>query len=60
MVVHTSILFPLLGLRVLFADPETGWIEEVMSPYIGGILARNLLPLVIGIPIVTSGLFLSA
>ncbi len=60
MAVHTSILFLLLGLGVLLADAETGWTQEVMSPYLGGILARNLLPLVIGIPIVTSGLFLSA
>ncbi|WP_413173136.1 PAS domain-containing protein [Anabaena azotica] len=60
MAVHTSILFILLGLGVLLADPEKGWIQEVMSPYLGGIIARNLLPLVIGIPIVTSGLFLSA
>jgi hypothetical protein len=31
-----------------------------MSPHLGGIFTGNLLPLVIGIPIVTSGLFLSA
>jgi hypothetical protein len=31
-----------------------------MSPDLGGILAGNLLPLVIDIPIVSSGLFLSA
>ncbi|MBD2294980.1 PAS domain-containing protein [Anabaena sphaerica FACHB-251] len=60
MAVHTSVTFLLLGLGVLLACPEKGWMQEVMSPYLGGVTARNLLPLVIGVPILTSGLFLSA
>jgi PAS domain S-box-containing protein len=60
MAVHTSMTFLFIGLGVALACPENGWMQEVMSPYLGGITARNLLPLVIGIPILSSGLFLSA
>ncbi|MEA5576483.1 PAS domain-containing protein [Anabaena sp. UHCC 0451] len=60
MALHTSIAFILLSSGILLASSQHGWMQEVMSPYLGGIIARNLLPLVIAIPILTSGLFLSA
>lgn len=59
MAVHTSISFLLLSLGILLASCEYGLMKEVMSVYLGGIIARNLLPLIIGIPILNSGLFLS-
>ncbi|TAF07380.1 MAG: PAS domain S-box protein [Nostocales cyanobacterium] len=60
MALHTSISFILFSSGILLASSQHGWMQEVMSPYLGGIIARNIFPLVIGIPILTSGLFLSA
>ncbi|AFZ59082.1 PAS domain-containing protein [Anabaena cylindrica FACHB-243] len=60
MAVHTSVTFLLLGLGIILSSPENGWMQTVMSPYFGGVIARRLLPVVIGVPILSSGLFLSA
>ncbi|MEA5551464.1 PAS domain-containing protein [Anabaena cylindrica UHCC 0172] len=60
MALNTSITFIFLGLGVLLSCPGNGWLRVVMSPYLGGTTARRLLPVVIGIPIFSSGFFLSA
>ncbi|MGM3306910.1 PAS domain-containing sensor histidine kinase [Anabaena sp. WFMT] len=60
MAVHTSVTFLLLGLGIILSSPKNGWMQTVMSPYLGGVTARRLLPVVIGVPILSSGLFLSA
>ncbi|MFM2063562.1 MAG: hypothetical protein RLZZ507_3233 [Cyanobacteriota bacterium] len=57
---HTSISLILFSSGFLLANSQHGWMQEVMSPYLGGVIARNIFPLVMGIPILTSGLFLSA
>ncbi len=59
MALHTSIALIFLSLGILLADPEKGWIQVVMSPSLGGITARRLLPIIIGVPLLTTGLFLS-
>ncbi|MFM6158995.1 MAG: sensor histidine kinase, partial [Sphaerospermopsis kisseleviana] len=58
MALHTSIAFILISVGILLNDPQKGWMEVVMSSYLGGIIARRLLPIVISIPILTTGLFL--
>jgi len=49
------IAFCILSLGILFACPEQGWIQVITSPYSGGIIARRLLPLVIGLPLILGG-----
>lgn len=49
------IAFCILSLGILFACPEQGWIQVIASPYSGGIIARRLLPLVIGLPLILGG-----
>jgi PAS domain S-box-containing protein len=51
----TVIAFCILSLSILFAHPEQGWIKVITSPYSGGIIARSLLPLVIGLPLILGG-----
>jgi PAS domain S-box-containing protein len=58
MALHTSISFLLLSLGILLSSSHSGWMQVVISPYMGGTIARNLLPLVIIVPLLTSGLFL--
>ena len=52
MALHTATLFALLGLGVLFARPDRGWMATLNSPHSGGIAARLMLPFAIGIPFV--------
>ncbi|OKH39475.1 hypothetical protein NIES2119_07015 [[Phormidium ambiguum] IAM M-71] len=49
------IAFCILSLGILFACPDRGWIKVITSPYSGGIIARRLLPLVIGLPLILGG-----
>ena len=49
------IAFCILSLGILFAHPEQGWLKVITSPYSGGIIARRLLPLVIGLPLLLGG-----
>ena len=51
MALHTSLLFVLLSLGVLFARPDSALTVEITGAGIGGLMARRLLPLVIVLPI---------
>jgi two-component system cell cycle sensor histidine kinase/response regulator CckA len=44
MAIHTAILFLLLGIGTLAACPESGFMEVVTSPNLGGVMLRRLLP----------------
>ncbi|MTJ10034.1 PAS domain-containing protein [Anabaena sp. UHCC 0204] len=59
MALHTSVAFILLSLGILLADHKQGWMQVIMSPYLGGITARRLFPVIIGVPILSTGFFLS-
>ncbi|MGB7443706.1 MAG: PAS domain S-box protein, partial [Coleofasciculaceae cyanobacterium] len=50
MAIHTAISFILLSFGLLAACSEWGMISAITSPYAGGIMARQLLPMVLGIP----------
>ncbi len=52
MALNTAIGFAVLCAGVLFARPDQGWMAVVISDNAGGILARRLLPAVIGIPMI--------
>ncbi|WP_190908697.1 PAS domain-containing protein [Anabaena catenula] len=60
MALHTSVGLILLGLGVLLACPEGGWMKVVMSPYLGGVIIRSLLPVIIGTPVLNTALFMLA
>ncbi len=51
MALHTAILFAVLGLAVLAVRPRIGVMSAVTSEYMGGVLARRILPLVVAVPI---------
>jgi signal transduction histidine kinase/CheY-like chemotaxis protein len=55
---HTSALFLVLGLGILFARPERGALATVTSDYAGGSMARRILPVAIVVPTVAGGLWL--
>ncbi|MGA2695409.1 MAG: PAS domain S-box protein [Terriglobales bacterium] len=48
---HSAILFAVLGLAVLAARPGLGVMVAVTSEYMGGVMARRVLPFVIALPI---------
>jgi PAS domain S-box-containing protein len=50
MALHTAILFVLLGMGVLAARPRLGVMAAVTSKYMGGVMARRILPLAIVVP----------
>ncbi len=50
----------LLGIAILLACPEGGWMKVVMSPYLGGVIIRSLLPIIIGAPILNAALLMLA
>jgi PAS domain S-box-containing protein len=52
MALHTAILFLLMGLGVLAARPELGFMAAMTSEYMGGVMARRMLPLVAAVPVV--------
>lgn len=60
MALHTSLTFLILTLGVLFGRPDRGWISIITSPYLGGITARRLLPVIIGVPLLLGGSILFA
>jgi diguanylate cyclase (GGDEF)-like protein len=52
MALHTAIIFLLLGIGVLFARPGRGLTVPMLDKGIVGVMARRLLPAVIGFPII--------
>lgn len=50
MAVQTAIAFLLLGLGILFAKTDQGWMRHFSSDYDGGIMMRRMLPLMIVLP----------
>ncbi|WP_071190158.1 PAS domain-containing protein [Trichormus sp. NMC-1] len=50
----------MLGIAILLACPEGGWMKVVMSPYLGGVIIRSLLPIIIGAPILNAALLMLA
>ena len=51
MAVHTATLFSLLGIAVLAARPRAGLMAAVTSEYMGGVMVRKVLPLVVVVPV---------
>ncbi len=54
----TLIAFLVLGVAILFADPDRGLMQTVSSDTPGGLMARRLYPAVVGIPLVLGWLVL--
>ncbi len=52
MAVHTAAVFIVLSIGILFARPNRGVMAIVTSSSVGGIIARRLLPVAIGVPFV--------
>ncbi len=46
MALHTAVLFRVVGLALIAARPDRGWVRVVVSPTAGGVVARQLLPAV--------------
>jgi hypothetical protein len=53
---HSSMLFLVLGIGIVFARPERGVMATVTSDYVGGQMARRILPVAIVVPTVVGGL----
>jgi two-component system cell cycle sensor histidine kinase/response regulator CckA len=51
MAVSTAILFALLGIAVIAARPRAGLMAAVTSEYMGGVMVRRILPLVVIVPV---------
>ncbi len=51
MALHSAILFVVLGLATLAARPRLGLMAAITSEYLGGAMARRVLPLVLALPI---------
>jgi two-component system cell cycle sensor histidine kinase/response regulator CckA len=51
MALHTAILFLVMGLGALAARPELGIMAAITNEYMGGVMTRRMLPLVIVVPI---------
>jgi PAS domain S-box-containing protein len=58
MAVHTSALVLILSLGTVLARPDSGFIAEIAGGGPGGIVARRLLPVVIGLPILMGSAWL--
>jgi len=52
MAVHTAVVFIVLSIGILFARPDRGLVAIVTSSSVGGVIARRLLPIAIGVPFV--------
>ena len=52
MALHTSLLFQIIGLGVLFARPDQGMMSVLTSRNSGGVMARRVLPAAVVIPFV--------
>jgi PAS domain S-box-containing protein len=48
---HTSLLFMMLGMAVIAARPNVGVMAAVTSEYMGGAMARRVMPFTVGVPI---------
>ncbi|HEY5594754.1 MAG TPA: ATP-binding protein [Nitrospiria bacterium] len=59
MALNTALGFAVLCAGVLFARPDQGWMAVITSDNAGGMLARRLLPAVIGIPMILGWLRLA-
>ena len=66
MVIHTALLFLVLGMGILLARPDHGLVKVIMDDHIGGRMARRVLPMIVILPILfgwlslkgnTAGLF---
>jgi len=51
MAVHTAIAFLLLSLGILCAQADQGWIRELSTDHIGSVMVRQLLPVLVVLPI---------
>jgi diguanylate cyclase (GGDEF)-like protein len=51
MTAHTAITFFVLSVGMLYARPDFGVMTPIRSPGMGGLLARKMLPAVLGIPL---------
>jgi PAS domain S-box-containing protein len=51
MAVHSSVIFMLLGLAVLFARPASGVASVLTSDRLGGLMARRFFPVLLVLPI---------
>ncbi len=49
--IHTALAFIVLGVGVLCARPDRGVAATVTNEFLGGLMARRLLPFVVGLPI---------
>jgi len=56
--IHTALAFLLLYGGILLTNPEAGLMEIIVSPFIGGLMARWLIPWVIVFPLVLNFLVL--
>ncbi|MGL5192525.1 MAG: PAS domain S-box protein [Chroococcales cyanobacterium] len=53
---NSAVTFLFLSLGILFTRPQQGLMRTVLSPLVGGMMARRLLPWAIALPLVLSGL----
>ncbi|MCF3650964.1 PAS domain-containing protein [Synoicihabitans lomoniglobus] len=51
---HTAVVFILIGLGILAVRPDRGIVETVSSRWLGGFLARQALPWIVGVPIIVA------
>jgi PAS domain S-box-containing protein len=52
MAIHTALTFLVLCIGILLLQKDGGWMQIVTSNYLGGIIARQLIPAAIGIPLI--------
>ncbi|WP_013322602.1 PAS domain S-box protein [Gloeothece verrucosa] len=52
---HTALTFLVLYGGILWAQPEQGLMQVITSPFIGGLMARQLIPGVIILPLILNG-----
>ncbi len=52
----TAVTFLVLSLGILFSRPEQGLMPTILSPLLGGMMARRVLPWVIALPLALSWL----
>ena len=60
MALHTAVLFIVLGLGVLLARPDRGFMSTLSSTHLGAVMARRMLPLAIVLPIAAAWVGLQA
>jgi PAS domain S-box-containing protein len=59
MAVHTAALFVVIGLGIVAGRPESGFVSVLSSTYSGGRMARQVIPFVVAVPVVTAWLRLT-